>query len=576
MTGGPTSVPASESGNASVFQRLICRHPAAIAVLLFALATLPILNSPATYMGDERFYTDSVIRMIQTGDYLTPVNPDGTLRFNKPILTYWGVALSYKIFGISLFSSRLPSLLAGCGLLWLTFRIARVLFPERDVAAWATWILLSNVQLLYASTRSTPDAYLALFLALSIWGFARILLAGDRTAGAYFCAYVGAGLAIEAKGFLGLLPIALAGILAATDRTGACRLRHLLHPGAMLVGAGIALGWYVAVFIRHGYAMIDGFLYDQVTSNLPAAHKHIPGNILAYTIGMVRPLLPWSLIVIGGLLFFTRRVRRSLDGKKRVILFIAVWYAMLLLVFTPANFHRTRFFLTAFMLASGLIALVIDHLMADERARRHIFIFGRVVAFLAALAGAGLLAVATRLGWETAMFGLTLIAAGILGWRSTRPTTAPMLVPSMALIVFILIAGTHSAVLPAISPTPLPELVRRIQVFSAPSILMIDDANDFAGPLNVAMGGAVAIQRELTAPTTLDPRLTPYVFFPQSLLDKIDWSAYRVEPCGFAYPRMNMRHFKPLLLAPVNDPTLKNLRQTFYLASPAARPPTPE
>ena len=49
------------------------------------------------------------VRMVRTGDYVTPHFADGTRRFEKPILSYWLIAASYRHLGISLFSSRLPS-----------------------------------------------------------------------------------------------------------------------------------------------------------------------------------------------------------------------------------------------------------------------------------------------------------------------------------------------------------------------------------------------------------------------------------------------------------------------------------
>ena len=57
------------------------------------------------------------------GDYFTPCNYDGTPYLRKPILTFWAIAASYKIFGINLFSSRIPFLIAGCIIIWLTYKL---------------------------------------------------------------------------------------------------------------------------------------------------------------------------------------------------------------------------------------------------------------------------------------------------------------------------------------------------------------------------------------------------------------------------------------------------------------------
>ena len=121
--------------------------PILLLVLLFFGALLPTLPEVARYHGDERYYTDAAITMVQSGDYLTPRYADGTERFKKPLLTYWILCASYKLFGISVFSSRLPFLLAGCGVLWLTWRLGRTLFVTTGPALIGAQIGRAHVEL---------------------------------------------------------------------------------------------------------------------------------------------------------------------------------------------------------------------------------------------------------------------------------------------------------------------------------------------------------------------------------------------------------------------------------------------
>jgi 4-amino-4-deoxy-L-arabinose transferase-like glycosyltransferase len=89
-------------------------------LLLFGVGLWPFSASFVAHHPDERHYTDAALWMLRNGDFLIPHCADGSLRFEKPILTYWVIAASYAVFGISPLSSRLPFLLAGCGVLWLT------------------------------------------------------------------------------------------------------------------------------------------------------------------------------------------------------------------------------------------------------------------------------------------------------------------------------------------------------------------------------------------------------------------------------------------------------------------------
>ena len=57
------------------------------------------------YRDDEIFYFQSTQEMLKSGDILSPTY-FGEDRFQKPILYYWLVLLSYKLFGIGWFSAR--------------------------------------------------------------------------------------------------------------------------------------------------------------------------------------------------------------------------------------------------------------------------------------------------------------------------------------------------------------------------------------------------------------------------------------------------------------------------------------
>src|SRR3989338_7304836 len=57
---------------------------------------------------DEAFYAQTAKELLARGDHLTPYLY-GKPQFEKPILFYWLVELSFKIFGVNEFASRLPS-----------------------------------------------------------------------------------------------------------------------------------------------------------------------------------------------------------------------------------------------------------------------------------------------------------------------------------------------------------------------------------------------------------------------------------------------------------------------------------
>lgn len=134
--------------------------------------------------------------MRQTGDYLTPHRPDGTPRFEKPLLTYWVLVMSYAVLGVNTIATRLPFLLAGCGVLWLTYRLALHFIQDPSVGLLSAAILVAHPVMFLSSIRSLPDILLTFFLLLSVDGLLSLIAEQRRDGSAYWAAYLGTGLAV--------------------------------------------------------------------------------------------------------------------------------------------------------------------------------------------------------------------------------------------------------------------------------------------------------------------------------------------------------------------------------------------
>ena len=68
------------------------------------------LGSYSLKEPDEGRYAEIPREMVETGDYIVP-HLNYVRYFEKPPLLYWMIALSYKIFGVSEWSFRLPNAL---------------------------------------------------------------------------------------------------------------------------------------------------------------------------------------------------------------------------------------------------------------------------------------------------------------------------------------------------------------------------------------------------------------------------------------------------------------------------------
>ena len=114
--------------------------------LIFCFVALTYkLGGVPPYHTDENFYVESSRNMVESGDYLTPIYHDKK-RFAKPILYYWFVSASYRIFCVNLASARLASAFFGSLTIGLLYLISSRLFEGR--IAFYSILIFTKIQIL--------------------------------------------------------------------------------------------------------------------------------------------------------------------------------------------------------------------------------------------------------------------------------------------------------------------------------------------------------------------------------------------------------------------------------------------
>ena len=136
--------------------------------LIFCFVALTYkLGGVPPYHTDENFYVESSRNMVESGDYLTPIYHDKK-RFAKPILYYWFVSASYRIFGVNLASARLASAFFGSLTIGLLYLISSRLFEGR-IAFYSILILPATFLHFQLSRRATTDIVMSFFILLGLF-----------------------------------------------------------------------------------------------------------------------------------------------------------------------------------------------------------------------------------------------------------------------------------------------------------------------------------------------------------------------------------------------------------------------
>jgi 4-amino-4-deoxy-L-arabinose transferase-like glycosyltransferase len=397
----------------------------ACLIALFLCALAPYAATYLTCYPDEPHYTDAALLMLANGDWLTPLQADGQPRFNKPGLTYWLVAGSFRVFGVSALAGRLPFLLAGALTGWLTHRLALRLTASRTAAWLAALIALSHPVLMLSAVRTMPDVLLCFFMLVSASGFLRLIVLGEQRLGNYLAAYGGAGLAAASKGLLPMVFVVYAWVFVLLRQPKDCRWKSLIHVPAMLAGAVVGGGWFVLMSLLHGSRWLGEFWGDQVTPIFSGGSAGFLPSLLLRAVVFCSfyfvTFLPWSAVA-ATVAWKSKPPLAPAASLRRAAWFILPWCLVLPLLFGLGHNLSIRYLLPAAPLAAILLG---DYLSraGGQVAQAHAARCFHLLAGLAALAGlvlAGLVFAAGSPGFGFATVGLYLFVLFGLGWLVTR------------------------------------------------------------------------------------------------------------------------------------------------------------
>lgn len=237
------------------------------------------------------------------------------------------VALSFKIFGLSEWSARLPSVLAALGCLSLTYVLAGAIFGRR-AALWSVLILVTSIEFFALSRVVILDMVLTFFITLSLACFwLGHLATGPRRKFLVLLMYAFIGAATLVKGPIGLfLPAAVIFFYLLLSGKWALVGEMELSLGVPLFLI-VAASWYVAVELRNpGY--LHHFLYEENFARFTTTQFNRSRPWYYFFMVLAAGCFPWTLLLPMTLADFWKRP--PADGH----LFLILWIASPFIVFS--------------------------------------------------------------------------------------------------------------------------------------------------------------------------------------------------------------------------------------------------
>jgi len=266
-------------------------------LVLASVIFLGMLNSPA--MQDEADCGHAIAsrELLETHDWVI-LHINGIRWLEKPPLLFWLGAASYKIFGESVMSARLPVAISAILLVLLIYEFGRRWFGERAGFYAALIFCTSFGVYLYTRTMIAESLYALEFTAL-FYLFLRGWEGSLPIRRAWWGAALLMALATLTRGLIGaIFPCAAIFLfLAATE--GWRRWRQLPLVSSALVFLGVAAPWHVMAGARAKHFYWFYFLNEHIYR---ALQKRVPQDYAAVPRWLWWPehlawFFPWSIFI---------------------------------------------------------------------------------------------------------------------------------------------------------------------------------------------------------------------------------------------------------------------------------------
>ena len=267
------------------------RYPQ-LFILLYSLIIFGagIWGASVITMSDESDYIQSSEEMFDSGDLLSPTLR-GELRFTKPPLLYWMVAASYKVLGISYFSSRLPMVIFGVLTILFVYRLGLLLF-ERNAAMLAALMTATSFGIIKFSKIAMMESPLTFTMVAAFYYFIRFYK--EEKPKLLFASALFLGICSQLKSPV-YPAICVMAMLLFLLSEGAIR-RVFIKESVLATGLLVllTLPWYLIMILKYGSLFTDFYYYEHLVKFYEATDYR-----MRVFVGILLYFLPWTFYWIG-------------------------------------------------------------------------------------------------------------------------------------------------------------------------------------------------------------------------------------------------------------------------------------
>lgn len=323
-----------------------------VTLLFFHLGSRPFLSS-----GEARA-SGIAIEMLKRGDLLIPYLNEEIL-LTKPPLFHWIIVLSYKLFGVSEFSSRVPSALAGVFTVILVYLLGKR-FWDKKTGFIAGLVLATSPIFFWSARCARIDSLLLLLITMSLYCFWR---------GWFLGWFLFMGLGVLTKGPIGVVVPLGTAIMFLVFTKKKNLFRKLNWFWGLLLFFIIVSPWFVMIYFLAPQAETKTFFVQQNWAWLTGGGEWYKGYV--YLPHLFLGFFPWSLILPAALIFTWKK-------KDEKIIFLWTWMLLVFFIFFFTGKKVGRYILPLYPAVSLLTAATI----CNKKGINRIFPFAIAISFI--------------------------------------------------------------------------------------------------------------------------------------------------------------------------------------------------
>jgi 4-amino-4-deoxy-L-arabinose transferase-like glycosyltransferase len=306
---------------------LVCR--------LIAMYVMPLTDTT------EARYGEIARKMLETGNWITPLHDYGVPFWAKPPLSFWLSSLSMKYFGVNEFAARLPSLFFSLAILWLVWIVVKK--HSGSIVAITTVLVLSSTLAFIADAGAVmTDPSLLFCITLTMVSFWQAVVENNKRWAYLF--FTGLGIGLLAKGpvvgVLSGMPIFLWIVFHQKWRDTWKRLPWFT---GILLMLAIALPWYILAE-KHTPGFLNYFILGEHFGRFlhqgwegdkyGFAHAAPHGMIWVYALGGI---CPWVVGSLTWLIYNAKKLPKLCQDNDGWFSYWLLCFLMPLLFFTCAT-----------------------------------------------------------------------------------------------------------------------------------------------------------------------------------------------------------------------------------------------